>query len=144
MRSVRRSGRAERRPDQREGTVTMKLTTTTNISVDGVMQGLGGPDEDHRGDSSAADGSARPGRSSTMRPRRSSPRSSNRVAQPESWARRRWTATACRPNRATRVDLCNGSLEPLQAVHLLPPLAIFTLAEPASVADFPLMAGHRA
>jgi dihydrofolate reductase len=27
----------------------MKLTTTTNISVDGVMQGLGGPDEDRRG-----------------------------------------------------------------------------------------------
>jgi dihydrofolate reductase len=27
----------------------MKLTTNTNISVDGVMQGLGGPDEDRRG-----------------------------------------------------------------------------------------------
>ena len=27
----------------------MKLTTTTNVSVDGVMQGLGGPDEDPRG-----------------------------------------------------------------------------------------------
>src|SRR3989454_9347761 len=27
----------------------MKLTTITNISVDGVMQGLGGPDEDRRG-----------------------------------------------------------------------------------------------
>ena len=26
----------------------MKLTTATNISVDGVMQGLGGPDEDRR------------------------------------------------------------------------------------------------
>ena len=26
----------------------MKLTTVTNISVDGVMQGLGGPDEDRR------------------------------------------------------------------------------------------------
>jgi len=27
----------------------MKLTTITNISIDGVMQGLGGPDEDRRG-----------------------------------------------------------------------------------------------
>jgi dihydrofolate reductase len=27
----------------------MKLTTTTNVSVDGVMQGCGRPDEDRRG-----------------------------------------------------------------------------------------------
>jgi dihydrofolate reductase len=27
----------------------MKLTTITNVSVDGVVQGLGGPDEDRRG-----------------------------------------------------------------------------------------------
>jgi dihydrofolate reductase len=27
----------------------MKLTTNTNVSLDGVMQGLGGPDEDRRG-----------------------------------------------------------------------------------------------
>jgi dihydrofolate reductase len=36
------------RPDEK-GTITMKLTTNTNVSVDGVMQGLGGPEEDPSG-----------------------------------------------------------------------------------------------
>src|SRR5919112_2380460 len=48
MRAVRPS-RTERRPTKEKGTTIMKLTTITNVSVDGVMQGLGGPDEDRRG-----------------------------------------------------------------------------------------------
>ena len=32
-----------------KGIVTMKLTTNTNVSLDGVMQGLGGPEEDPSG-----------------------------------------------------------------------------------------------
>jgi dihydrofolate reductase len=35
-------------PDEK-GTATMKLTTTTMVTVDGVMQGLGAPEEDRRG-----------------------------------------------------------------------------------------------
>src|SRR5687768_15280637 len=70
MRSVRWSGRTERRltltrfgenitvsteagqgqtPTNEKGTAIMKLTTTTMVSVDGVMQGLGAPDEDRSG-----------------------------------------------------------------------------------------------
>jgi dihydrofolate reductase len=43
-----RSNRTTTRPSER-GHATMKLTTTTHVSVDGVMQGLGAPDEDRRG-----------------------------------------------------------------------------------------------
>jgi hypothetical protein len=49
MRSLR--GPVEPNDDQpsEKGTTIMKLTTTTMVSVDGVMQGLGGPEEDRRG-----------------------------------------------------------------------------------------------
>ena len=43
----------------------MKLTTTTQVPVDGVAPGNGGPDETAAADSSEADG---PGRCSTTRP----------------------------------------------------------------------------
>jgi dihydrofolate reductase len=45
-----RDGRPIRRdqPDEK-GTITMKLTVNMNVSVDGVMQGLGGPEEDRSG-----------------------------------------------------------------------------------------------
>jgi hypothetical protein len=48
MRSVR--GPVVPNDDQtNEKGATMKLTTVTHVSVDGVMQGLGGADEDRRG-----------------------------------------------------------------------------------------------
>jgi dihydrofolate reductase len=45
-----RDGRPIRRdqPDEK-GTITMKLTVNMNVSVDGVMQGLGGQEEDRSG-----------------------------------------------------------------------------------------------
>jgi dihydrofolate reductase len=48
MRSKRPVGPNDDQTNEK-GTVTMKLTTNTNVSVDGVMQGLGGPEEDRRG-----------------------------------------------------------------------------------------------
>ena len=43
-----RSNRTTTKPNEK-GTATMKLTTTVQVSVDGVMQGPGGPEEDERG-----------------------------------------------------------------------------------------------
>ena len=47
----RRRGPVESNDDKlrEKGTATLKLTTITHVSVDGVMQGLGGADEDRRG-----------------------------------------------------------------------------------------------
>jgi hypothetical protein len=67
MRSVRlvRSNRTT--TTNEKGTAIMKLTTTTMVTVDGVMQGLGGRTRTAAADSSAADGSRR---CSTTRPGR--------------------------------------------------------------------------
>src|ERR671934_1311202 len=46
--AVVRSNRTTTNP-ARKGPARMKLTTITHVSVDGVMQGLGGSDEDRRG-----------------------------------------------------------------------------------------------
>jgi hypothetical protein len=43
-----RSHRTTTEPSEK-GTATMKLTITTQVSVDGVMQGPGGPEADERG-----------------------------------------------------------------------------------------------
>jgi dihydrofolate reductase len=43
------SVRSDPTTTREKGTATVKLTINTNISVDGVMQGLGGPEEDRRG-----------------------------------------------------------------------------------------------
>ena len=48
MRSKRPVGPNDDQTNEK-GTVTVKLTINTNVSVDGVMQGLGGPEEDRRG-----------------------------------------------------------------------------------------------
>src|SRR5438105_5061696 len=46
---IRASVRSNEKDHHEREDEPMKLTTITNVSLDGVMQGLGGPDEDRRG-----------------------------------------------------------------------------------------------
>jgi dihydrofolate reductase len=48
MRSVRAGPTYDDQTNEK-GNATMNLTTTTFVSVDGVVQGIGGPDEDRTG-----------------------------------------------------------------------------------------------
>jgi hypothetical protein len=47
--SIRASGAVIEKSTTRKGAATMNLATTTQVSVDGVMQGPGGPEEDEGG-----------------------------------------------------------------------------------------------
>src|SRR5687767_1728961 len=49
MRSARSPGPPRETDTDEKGTAIMKLTTVTHVSLDGVMQGLGGRDEDRSG-----------------------------------------------------------------------------------------------
>jgi dihydrofolate reductase len=49
MSEIRASVRSNEKDHHERKDEPMKLTTITNVSVDGVMQGLGAPDEDRRG-----------------------------------------------------------------------------------------------
>jgi hypothetical protein len=57
--SVPWSGRTEQSSSQRKRTATMKLTTQTQVTVDGVIQGNGGPTDEDRRSGFERDGWAR-------------------------------------------------------------------------------------